>query len=75
MIKEYWNLIAGEQFLAVTWELGFSQACKFCRMLMNHNNVHFPQIPDKNNDVIFLKGPKAMFLGHFWPFLIIFARW
>ena len=23
----------------------------------------------------FLKSPKTMFLGHFWPFLVIFARW
>ena len=36
---------------------------------MNHKNFHFSQIPDKTNDVIFLKSPKAMFLGHFWPFL------
>ena len=25
--------------------------------------------------MIFLKKPKPMFLGHFWPFLVIFARW
>ena len=23
----------------------------------------------------FLKSPKTMFLGHFWPFLVIFAQW
>ena len=34
-------------------------------MLMNHNNFHFTQIPDKNNDVIFLKSPETMFSGHF----------
>ena len=66
MIKEYWNLIGREPFLAVTWEPDFSQACSFCRMLMNHKNFHFTQIPDKTNDVIFLKIPKAMILGHFW---------
>ena len=44
-------------------------------MLMNHKNFNFTQIPDKTNDEIFLKSPKAMFLGHFWPFLVIFARW
>ena len=38
-------------------------------MLMNHKNFHFTQIPDKIKDVIFLKCPKTMFLGHFWPFL------
>ena len=53
----------------------FSQACSFCKMLMNHKNFHFTQIPDKTNDMIFLKSPKTLFLGHFWPFLIIFARW
>ena len=74
-IKEYWNLIGWEPFLAVTWEPDFSQACSFHRMLMNHKNFHFTQIPDKTNDVIFLKSPKTMFLGHFWPFLVIFARW
>ena len=38
-------------------------------MLMNHKNFAFTQIPDKINDVIFLKRQKNMFLGHFWPFL------
>ena len=33
-------------------------------MLMNHKNFRFTQIPDKTN-VIFLKGPKTLFLGHF----------
>ena len=75
MIKEYWNLIGREPFLAITWELDFSQACSFRRMLMNHKNFHFTQIPDKTNDMIFLKSPKTMFLGHFWLFLVIFARW
>ena len=75
MNKEYWNLIGRELFLAITWELDFSQACSFPRMLMNHKNFHFTQIPDKTNDVIFLKSPKTMFLGHFWLFLVIFARW
>ena len=35
-------------------------------MLMN---FHFTQISDKTNDVIFLKSPKTVFLGHFWSFL------
>ena len=71
MIKEYWNIIGQETFLAITWEPDFSQACSFRRILMNHKNFRFAQIPDKTNDVIFLKSP----LGHFWPFLVIFARW
>ena len=72
MIKEYWNLIGREPFLAITWELDFSQACSFCRMLTNHKNFHFTQIPDKTNDAIFLKSPKTMFWAifhHFWSFL------
>ena len=44
-------------------------------MLMNRKNFHFTQIPDETNDVIFLKSPETMFLDHFWPFLVIFARW
>ena len=72
-IKEYWNLIGWEPFLAITWEPDFSQACSFWRMLMNHKN--FTQIPDRTNDVIFLKCPKTLFLGHFWLFLVIFGWW
>ena len=52
MIKEYWNLIDQGPFLAITWEPDFSQAWSFCKMLMNHKNFHFTQIPDKTNDVI-----------------------
>ena len=69
MIKEYLNLIGQEPFLAINSELDFSQACNFRRMLMNNNNFHFTQIPDKTNDKIFLKSPKTMFLGHFRSFL------
>ena len=38
-------------------------------MLTNHKNFDFTQIPDKTKDMIFLKSPKTMFLGHFLPFL------
>ena len=34
-------------------------------MLINHKNFHFTQIPEKTNDVIFLKSPKTLFAGHF----------
>ena len=74
-IKEYWNFIGREQFLAITWEPDFSQACSFRRMLMNHKNFHFTQISDKTNDMIFLKSLKTLFLGHFWAFLFIFPWW
>ena len=47
----------------------------FCKMLMNHKNFHLIQVPDKTNDTIFLKSPKTLFLGQFWPFLVIFAWW
>ena len=67
MIKEYWNLIGWQPFLAITWELDFPQACSFRWMLMKHKNFHFTQIQDKTNDMIFLKSPKTMFLGQFWP--------
>ena len=60
-IKEYRNLIGREPFLAITWEPAFPQACSFRRMLMNHKNLHFTQIPDKTNDMIFLKNPKTLF--------------
>ena len=70
-IKEYWNLIGCEPFLAITWEPDFSQASSFCRMLMNHKNFHFTQIPDKTNDVIFSKSPKNHVFG---PFLTIFGH-
>ena len=28
-------------------------------MLLSHKNFHFTQIPDKTNDVMFLKSPKV----------------
>ena len=76
-IEEYWNLIGREPFLAIIWEPDFSQEIfpSFCRMLMNHKNFHFTQIPDKTNDVLFLRSRKTMFLCHLWPFLVIFAQW
>ena len=69
MIKECWKLTGREAFLAITWEPDFSQACCFCRVLMNHKNFHFTQIWDKTNNAIFLKSPKTLFFGHFWSFL------
>ena len=69
MIKNYCNLIGRESFLSLTWELDYSQAWSFRRMLMNYENFDFTQIPDKTNDMIFLKSSKTIFLGHFWPFL------
>ena len=74
-IEEYWNLIGWEPFFTVTWEADFSQVCSFRRMLMNHMNFHFTQISDKTNVVIFLKSPKTIIFGSFWPFLVNFARW
>ena len=60
MIKEYWNLIGREPFLAITWEPDFCQACSFRRMLMNQKNFPFTQILDKTNDVIFFKSQKSL---------------
>ena len=42
---------------------------------MNHKNFHFTKTADKTNNMIFLKSPKNTFLGHFLPFLVIFAQW
>ena len=39
-------------------------------MLMNHMNFRFTQIPDKTNDMIFLKSKNAVF----GPFLTIFGH-
>ena len=75
----YWQLknteisFAESHFWLITWEPDFPLACNFRRMLMNHKNSHFTQIPDKTNDMIFLKSPKkacfwAIF-DHFWSFL------
>ena len=70
-----WNLTGRDPFLAINWESDFSQACSFRRMSMNHKNFRFTPIPDKNNDLNFLTISKTLFLGHFWPFLVIFAWW
>ena len=75
LLVKYWRLKNTEISLAeshfwITWELDFSQACSFRRMLMNHKNFHLTQIPDKTNGVIFLKIPKNMF----WSILTIFGH-
>ena len=68
LLVKYWRLKNTEMSLA--WEPDFSQACSFRRMLMNHKDFHFTQIPDKTNDMIFLESPKTMgHFGHFWSFL------
>ena len=76
LVKYWWwkntEISLAESFLSLTRELDFSQACSFCRILMNHMNFDFTQIPDKTNDMIFLQSSKTMFLGHFWSF---FIRW
>ena len=70
-IKEYWNFIGWEPFLAIiTWEPDFPQVRSFCRMLKDHKNFRFTIIPDKTKDLIFLKSPKNLVL---WPFLTIFT--
>ena len=42
-------------------------------MLTNDKNFRFKQIPDKTDEMIFLKSPKNLFLGLLWPFLFIFS--
>ena len=55
-MKSHWP---GE-FLAINWDLGFSQASSFHRISMTHKNFHFASSRDKSNDKIFLKGPKTL---------------
>ena len=75
LLVKYWRLKNIEILLAEsyfwTWEPGFSQACSFRRMLMNHKNFRFTQIPGKTKDMIFLKTPNTLFLG---LFLTIFGH-
>ena len=71
----YNKIMKADWLRASTWESDFSQACSLCRMLMNHKNFCFTQIPDKTDDVNFLKSSQTLFLGHFRPFLVIFAQW
>ena len=66
ILKSHWL----RAIFAFTWGLDFSQACSFLRMFMNHENFDLTQISGKINDMSFLKSPKTMFLGHFWPFLL-----
>ena len=70
MTKEYLNLIGREPFLAITWEPDFSQACLFCKMLMNNKNLRFTPILDKTDDLKFLKSPRNLIWGHFWSLLL-----
>ena len=77
LLVKYWRLKKTEISLAkslfwLTWEPDFSQACSIPRMLVNHKNCHFTQIPDKTNDMIFFKSQKQCFwaiFDHFWSFL------
>ena len=55
-MKSHWP---GE-FLAINWDLGFSQASSFHRISMTQKNFHFASSRDKSNDKIFLKGPKTL---------------
>ena len=67
LLIKYWRLNNTEKligrgpFLAIIWEPDFCRACSVGRMLMNHKNFCFTEIPDKTNDVIFLKSPKPLF--------------
>ena len=77
MIEEYWNLIDREPFLSLTWELNFFHACSFLTMFMNRKIFDFTKIPDKTNDLIFLKIPKKKcfwtIFDHFSP-MDIFSK-
>ena len=75
LLKKYWRLknteiSLVESFLVITSVLDFSQAWSFHRMLMNHSNFHFTQIPAETN-VVFFKKSKNHVLGQF---LTIFSQ-
>ena len=57
-----------------TWETDISNIGSCSRMLEGHKYFHSKPLPDKTNERIFLKSPKTLFLDHFWPFLVIFAK-
>ena len=67
----YWHW--ERAFLAITWELDFSQACSFRRMFKSHSYFHFTSFPDKNKELIFLKIKKKPFSESFL-ILVIFAQ-
>ena len=54
--------------------MSMCHACRHAGMqflqnfIMNQKNFCFTPIPDKTNDVIFLKNPYSIF-DHFWSFL------
>ena len=63
--------------MSLNCELDFCLVCSFCRILMNHKNFDFTQIPGKINDAIFLKSPKTMFwaiFDHFYLMGIFFKK-
>ena len=71
MIKEYWNLIDREPFLAIiTWEPYFSQVCSFPKILKNHTNFRFTTLKTWFSE----KVRKALFFCPFWPFLASFFQ-
>ena len=54
LLVKYWWLKNTEISLAEShFSQDFSQAWRLCRMLINHKNFHFTQIPDKNKDMLF----------------------
>ena len=67
ILKSHWL----RAIFSFTWELDFSQACSFLRVLMNHKTFDFTQIPNKTYEVNFLKSPKTMFWGIFDHFYLM----
>ena len=57
-IKEYWNLIPQEPVLVITWEPDFFPGMQFSQNFKGQER--FTPIPDKANDLIFLKSPKNL---------------
>ena len=73
-IKEYWNLIGREPFLAITWEPDFFQASSFLAVLVHVNEPYKLSIyknSRQNQWSDFVKKSKNHVFG---PFLTIFRH-
>ena len=71
ILKSHWL----RAILGYNLRTRFFPSMQFSQNVKEPKNFRFTQIPGKTNNMIFLKRPKNLFLGHFWPFLVIFAWW
>ena len=65
LLMKYWLLKNTEISLGKK-HFGHKVRTRFCyRMLKDYKKFRFAPIPDKNNDLIFLKSPKTLLFGPF----------